>query len=124
MQEGEQRMEQSPRGRGRGCNGSQTYPFQHRIKLLHDFVIPEPQNLETLRTQPGIALMVMVGLHGVLSAVHLDDERGLVADEIDDVAPHGLLAFELQAHEAVRAQVIPKLLFGLGLVRSEAFCLI
>jgi len=107
-----------------GRKGKRAYLFQHPIELLHHFVIPNAQNPITSLPQPGIALMVVFGLLRVLSAIHLDDEVVLVAYEIDDVAPDRLLAFELQAHESVRAQVVPKPLFGFGLVRSQAFCLI
>ncbi len=67
--------------------------------------------------------MVVVGLLGVLSAVYLDDEASLVADKINDVAPDRLLTFELQAHEPVRTQVVPKTLLGFSLVRPQTFCL-
>src|SRR3954453_1533360 len=47
-------------------------------------------------------------------AIDLDDEFACVAVEVSNEAVDDLLAAELEAMEAISAQVLPEALFGLG----------
>ncbi len=70
--------------------------------------------------EPGIA-------HGIarvarmLAAIEFNDQSAFATNEIDDVRADRFLALELQAEEAVRAQVIPEVLLGRSLLGAQGF---
>ena len=97
------------------------YPLQHSLQILHHIIVPETQHQITLATQPCIPLFIICRLFGMLPAVQFDNEISFHADKIHNVTTYGFLPLEFQAHEAVRAQVIPQSLFGFGLVGAEGF---
>src|SRR5215203_3204904 len=75
-------------------------------RMIENLVIPELQDAETARLQPGVPLGI-VGAVSVLSAVELDDELPLEADEVHDVAAELFLTAELEAAETAVAQQAP-----------------
>jgi hypothetical protein len=99
-------------------------PLKHGVGPAQDFIVPEPQRGQSLARQPGITAAIAIRLFVVLAAVQFDDKAPLETDEVHDVRPDRLLSFEFETEEAVAAQVMPQLLFGVGLSGSELFCVL
>ncbi len=57
----------------------------------------------------------------MLPAIQFDNQPVLHANKINDVATHRFLPLEFQSHEAMRTQVIPQTLLGIGLVGAQGF---
>jgi hypothetical protein len=55
-------------------------------------------------------------------AVDFDDEAGLKADEVDDIAAYWVLASELPAIHPMGTEALPQDLFSVGHVPTELFC--
>ena len=93
------------------------------IAIAHHLVIPEPQYLETLRTQPRgtrRSLDLTTRLV-VLAAVHLDDQASAEPYEVGDIGPDWSLPSEWDAVVAKRPQQPPHLSFRVGLIAAKAF---
>src|SRR5919198_1081399 len=83
----------SPCGRGStarsavGVRGSFSHDSkngaQHSFQIRQHIVVPEPQNEKTIRREPFVASTINRRVR-VLTAVHLDDHAGVIADEIGD----------------------------------------
>jgi hypothetical protein len=58
--------------------------FQNSLDIAHDIIIPEAQNLIVVTGEPLITDHVMPAV-GVLPAIHLNDESGFAANEVDGV---------------------------------------
>jgi hypothetical protein len=60
---------------------------KHTLQIPVDFIIPETQHPEALARKMAVALGVAPGMHieVMLTAVDLDDEAMLEANEIEDV---------------------------------------
>ena len=84
------------RGRGAGGEGGKRFadPFQHRVRFVQDFVVPEAQHGVTPSSKPGVAFLVFGA--AVLPAVRFDDQSMFHAYEINDVWANGFLAFEFK----------------------------
>ena len=78
----------------------------HAVRVRKNIVIPEPHDTESLRFKPARPLGITRLSESVLSAVQFDDQRPLVADEIDDVAADRRLAAELPAVERMIAETV------------------
>jgi hypothetical protein len=76
------------------------HDLNNRISLAQNLVIPKSQHREPVFMQPVIALSVTVARQ-VLSAVNLDDQHSLEADEISDELADRCLAPELEAQLSV-----------------------
>ncbi len=63
--------------------------------------------------QPSVAYRVAL-VSRVLTAINLDDEPLLAADEIDDVWSDGFLTNEFVPHQRTRAQAVPEAALGFG----------
>jgi hypothetical protein len=87
------------------------------LDVFEDFVVPESQDGVALTRKPFVSDGV-VGVVVVLAAVGFDDDSGVVADEIGDVASDGVLSSEFHA-ELVSAQVFPEVLFCVGHVVAQ-----
>jgi hypothetical protein len=91
--------------------------LQHRLGLSRNVVIPKMQHRESWRPQKGVPPRICFA--PVLSAIGLDHQVKLQADEIDDVGTDRLLTLELQTHEALGPQVIPGAPLRIRLLRTQ-----
>ena len=66
--------------------------------------------------QPCITLLVVGNLVSMLAAIEFDNQTLFQANKIYNVTAYRFLPLEFQSHKAMRTQVIPELLFGIGLV--------
>jgi hypothetical protein len=57
----------------------------------------------------------------MLPAIRLNDQGMLHANNINDIRPERLLAFEFEPAQTVGAQVIPEALFSLRLLCTQGF---
>jgi hypothetical protein len=55
----------------------------------------------------------------MLSAIHLDHEALLAANEVDDVRPNRFLTNEFVTHQATRPKTTPEVKLGLGGIGAE-----
>nr|WP_264299867.1 hypothetical protein [Microbulbifer taiwanensis] len=60
-----------------------------------------------------------MNLFRVLPTVQFDNQFRLQAYEVDYVSAYGLLAFELQAHQSLGAEKVPKALLSFGGVGAQ-----
>jgi hypothetical protein len=89
----------------------------HIVDVPQNLVVPEPQNPKAASRKLRVPNVIATVL-GMLAAVHLHDEAGLEADEIDDEGADRRLPSELQPVEAAAAQLVPQLLFRVRLAGS------
>jgi hypothetical protein len=84
---------------------------QHTFEVLVDVVIPKTQDLETLLREAVISLRVAPSMRVeiMLTAVDLDDEALLQADEINDEAIARRLPAEMESTLSPGAEVYPQL---------------
>jgi hypothetical protein len=88
-------------------------PVQNHAPLCQYFMVPEPQDAETLLFQPGGAPGICDAV-AMLAAIGFDDQSGVVAEEIGDERADGNLPAKLEGAEPPIAQHRPELAFGLG----------
>jgi hypothetical protein len=75
--------------------------FGDGLPFVEDFIVPIPQDLEPLRSQPLIAHSVVLALCSVmLAAVRLDDQAFFETDEIDNVFSQRKLTADLKTLKA------------------------
>jgi hypothetical protein len=90
--------------------------FRDGLPFVEDFIVPIPQDLKPLRSQPLIAHSVVLSLcfRIMLATVQLDDQAFFEADEIDNVFSQRKLTAEFQAFEGAAAKPSPEtcLCFG------------
>jgi len=87
---------------------------------VHNVVVPESNDAEPLRSEPGFAAAIRLVLVCVLATVELEYELGFEADEIYDVVSDRLLAFELVTAKLRRTQTRPQKSLGISDVSSQA----
>jgi hypothetical protein len=68
--------------------------FEHTVWVLQDVVVPDPKYTITGRLKPLITFRVL--FIAVLTAIPLNNEFELMADEISNETPHRRLAAKLQ----------------------------
>ena len=88
--------------------------IEHRIQILHDVAIPEPEDAVAACYQKGVAHLVVLAF-GVLASVELHDQLALAADEVREIWTDRLLAHELVSGELAIVQAIPEPSFSVGL---------
>ncbi len=104
---------------GEGCFGFRARKQRHRygvrdaLRVVEKFVIPEPQHAKAPRAEPNIADLISTGFV-MLAAICLDDQPGVVANEVRDIAPDRNLTPELCPSELPVAQDAPKRMFCIG----------
>jgi hypothetical protein len=82
---------------GEGLRGAQRRQncLEHAFGVGEDVVVPESQHALALTLEPfgslGVRLVV-----GVLTAIGLDNQMMLGADEVDDISADGVLSPELE----------------------------
>ena len=107
--------------RGRAAADRLQNPLQHPMRRVFDLAVGEPQQLETLGAQPGVASVLsfpVVERRVVHPAVEFDDQPPLQTGEIGDVNPDRNLTAELQAIQAASAQDAPEPSVGDSLAPS------
>ena len=68
------------------------YDGKHAIHTVHNIIVPETQHTITFRFQPTRSFHVLLLVHCMLSAIKLDDQLSLQADEVHDIAANRMLA--------------------------------
>jgi len=89
---------------------------------FEDFEIPETHHPEALAFDERSAPVVIDDGLGMLPAVQFDDQLGVDAAEVGDVAADGILPSPLPAAEPAVAQGLPESGFGAGLAGAEVSC--
>ena len=108
-------------GSGRGCVGERlANAFENRFSVTQDVVVPQSENTKPLAFQPPGAGRVAIDLHGILTAIHLDNQFLGVTHEVDDVGTNGCLATEPQSFQLPPTQEFSQPTLGFGRVNTEA----
>ena len=81
-------------------------------------MVPETQDMESLRLKPGIPSLIGRAFI-VLPAIAFDDQSRSEVHEIHDIGPDGLLTAKLLTHVTMGAQVFPQKPFGIGHVLAQ-----
>src|SRR5687767_8594508 len=89
------------------------------IRVVGHLGVPEPQDLEAVPSEVGLAPRIVRDLIGVDSAVEFHHEGGFETEEVHDEGADRLPG-PLQTVEAASTQDLPQARFGLGLVAPEA----
>jgi hypothetical protein len=74
------------------------------VDVRNYIYVPEPEHLEATSPQICRTCLVVDDLLGVLSAIDLDDQGPLKANEIDDIRPNRPLPAKLVAFDIAAAQ--------------------
>ena len=95
--------------------------FRDGLPFVEDFIVPIPQDLEPLRSQPLIAHSVVLALcfRVMLATVQLDDQAFFEADEIDNVFSQRKLTAEFQALKGAAAKPSPETCLRFGWKASK-----
>jgi hypothetical protein len=80
--------------------------LQHRACLFQYVVIPKAQDAVTFTNKPGIAFLISRVLR-MLTAIELDNQFVIEADEVNDVRPNRRLPLELEIMKSMRTQSVP-----------------
>jgi hypothetical protein len=81
------------------------------IAVGKDVDVPEPENAQAAPLEIGRAAGVIVGGFRVLAAIHLDGQRRIERQKIQDVGPERDLAFPLPTAQAACPQRISEMRF-------------
>jgi hypothetical protein len=95
--------------------------FHYASPIRHDVVIVESQHAIAFaceETVPSRVTLLILRLE-MLSAVNLDDQARVLADEVDNEGTNGCLTPKACAVEPVRAHRIPDDPLGLGQVSAQ-----
>lgn len=96
-------------------------PGTNTLKVRHNLIIPEPQDMESFSPKKCITRAVVRSIH-VLTSIHFDDQSCLEASEIGDIRPDRKLATESEAFELALAENAPQSAFRQRHVASEFAC--
>ena len=106
------------------CSAVQSIPdFQENaFAVLSPLMIPEPQLLNAFRCQKVLTLHVSLLLlrQAMLKTVQFNAQLCSGTEEIEKVFPSRMLAAEFKSGKTARAQVVPQLLFLIGLLAAQA----
>ena len=91
--------------------------LQHAVEIAEYLVVPEADDLETLRFKKNRAFSV--GLRTMLPAVDLHDQSRVEAEEVGDEAINGNLPPELRATELPVAQSRPQQRLCIGGIATK-----
>ena len=95
-----------------------SYSLKHAFGIAQYVVVPESQDAIACNLEEGRASIIL-GTIAMLAAVGLDDQPGLMTDEVGDERPNGLLSSELGAVELARPQQAPQGPFRIGQVTAQ-----
>jgi hypothetical protein len=94
---------------------------EHAIHVCKHFVVPDSNDGEALFFEPAIPLVV--GRLGcMMTAIQLDHESMLEANEVDDVMADRILALEFASVQPTAPQAVPERAFGIRRLLAELFC--
>lgn len=91
--------------------------LQNAVEVFEHLMVPEADKSESLCLQPGGARGI--SFECVLSAVQLDNQPRLGAQEIRDIAAERNLTAKLRPGQLPVAQGLPEPGFGIGLVAAQ-----
>ena len=95
------------RGEGRLFELGQDH-LENSGQIVHHIVVPDPDRAKTKGAEVVVASSVFFKAFRVLTAVDLDNQAPLTANEVDIVSINGLLADEFEAAELSTANVFPQ----------------
>ena len=87
---------------------------QNAFEVVHNVVVPEAKDAESLIIKPGIPHAILILLLGMLTAIELNDKAFFKTDEIYNIGSERLLPFEFQTGQTRGAQVFPEELLRIG----------
>jgi len=112
--------------RGRGGSGRRPFAaarVQDRtanaVPVGEHFGVPESQHPPTRPLKESCSPGVIVELVGMLAAIHLDDEPGVDAGEVEKEGAEGQLPLPLPTPEPMRSKRAPQIKFGAGGVAAQ-----
>jgi hypothetical protein len=91
----------------------------HLFKVVQDLMIPKTQHSKTTRFKPLCSKPVLLDLLPMLSPIHLDDQSGFQANEIEHIAPRGMLSAKFIASQLALTQMSPKTPFRFGHLAAQ-----
>jgi hypothetical protein len=93
--------------------------FEHAARLGHYIAVPESQDAKAPSPQDGVSMQIVGRLVEVLTAVQLDNYRGLEADEIANIDAERMLSSEFEAIQLSVTQATPEKALSLRLIRAQ-----
>ena len=93
-------------------------PRTDTVPVLHDLVVPEAQNPESLTGEKSRADFITFGVC-VLPAIDLDDERMREANEVHDITADRLLSTKLGSSQLAAAEEVPHHFLGVRHIAAE-----
>jgi hypothetical protein len=98
------------------------YRLEYALPVCHDVKIVEPQYPVALGCEECITSCVVLDVLGfvVLSAINLNDERGCMAQKIDDERTNRCLTAEALAMQSVSADRVPDDPLGIGQIAAQS----
>ena len=94
--------------------------FEHPVRVSYNVVIPESKHEITHRLEDSRSVRITFALLAVLTAIELDDQFGIRAEEIDDKAVDLHLPLELPSIQATIAESKPQQSFCIGLIAAQS----
>jgi hypothetical protein len=92
--------------------------LKHAGHVDQHIVVPEAQDAVIMLSEPFVANYISQTI-GMLSAVDLNNQTRLAADEIDSVGSDWLLPDKLMSAEPTRSQSVPKCVFGTSRISTQ-----
>ena len=86
----------------------------HLFKVIQYLVIPESHHSKPTCHKPFCPQPIILDPLAMLSSIHLDDQSGLEANEIEYVAPEWMLTMKLVASLLALTEMLPKAFFRIG----------
>jgi hypothetical protein len=84
------------------------YLLQHGLRLLKYLVIPETQNEKSLRLDQAVALVVVVGVLNMLTAIEFYDDLCLQTRKVRDESSYRHLPSKSVASDLAVTKVTPE----------------
>ena len=86
--------------------------FEHRFGFLKDLGIPEPQHAKSCCFDASVALLIVMTMGRMLSAIKLDRQLCLKTSKVGDVVVDRHLAAEAITAKLAPSKRLPKVLLG------------
>src|SRR5512137_1332481 len=83
----------------------------HRLLLVKNLIVPQPENTKTSSLQFLCAFLVILCLLSMLSPIYFNDQFVFQADEIEDVVSKWMLTAKLKTTNLTTTQKMPQSLF-------------
>jgi len=107
--------------RGRRVGAQHLFDFLKDASGIREhLVVPESNHPESTGFQPTRPLRIRLSLVSVLPTIKFNYQLGRVTNEIHDVQPKWLLAFELEASETMRSYLAPQNALRIRHVAAQA----